>query len=393
MPFKTNTRAAHAAVQVPPAVADRAPHRAFRERGHAGTFTFDLPFCGFRHDDNLPVFMRRANKCSPQATAKKPQAVGSGIFSIGYFAPMKLQIQTVACVLGMLTVAAFINTLALADDQAMPVATTTNSPVAPDTRYGLFNWLDHHSSYGQGVFPEPFLVDDSDLEVNEARLDWLHTEAHAQQSDTVTAEVEKGFGNLTLEIEVPYERDAAAGENTEQGIGNIDLGARYPLYEYAAANDFFDTTFGTAVEVGIPVNSAVSKNAEFVPKVFNDLRVGEHFTLQSIVGYSTLFGGGDDGGLQTFEYGFTFGYTIPHSELPLPGVQQLIPVFELAGATELNKDDPGHDSLLGNIGFRANLKTIGSVQPRLGLGFVFPIDSGAHDEVHWGVVTSLVFEY
>ncbi len=306
---------------------------------------------------------------------------------------MTLRTKTIKRLVGLLSVVTFVHVTALADAQVVPTKVVTNSPVASDMRYGLFDGLDHRSSYGQDVFPEPFLVDDSDLEVNEARLDWLHTEANSQQSDTVTAEVEKGFGQLTLEIEVPYERDAAAGESTEQGVGNIDLGARYPLYEFVAANGYFDTTFGTAIEVGIPVNSAVSKNTEFVPKVFNDLRVGEHFTLQSIFGYSTLFGGGDDGGLQTFESGFVFGYTLQHKELPLPGVQQFIPMFELIGDTEMNKGDSGQTSLLGNACFRANLKTIGSVQPRLGLGFVFPIDDNARANVHWGIVTSLVFEY
>jgi hypothetical protein len=305
---------------------------------------------------------------------------------------MKLETNTFARVLGILFATASIHATALADDQAGQVTTTTNSSVAPDTRYGLFNCLDHRSSYGQGVFPEPFLVDDSDLEVNEARLDWVRTADGSQHNDTVTAEVEKGFGLLTLEIGIPYERDTSA-DGTSQGVGNIDLGARYPLCQFVSANGFFDTTLGTAVEVGIPVNSTVSKNAELVPKVFNDLKLGEHVTVQSIFGYSTLFGASDAGGLQTFEYGFDFGYTITHSQLPLPGVQQLIPVFELAGETELNKDDPGHNSLLGNIAVRANLKTIGRVQPRLGFGFIFPMDAGAHADVHCGVVTSLVFEY
>ena len=286
-----------------------------------------------------------------------------------------------------------VHATVLADDQGVSATAATNSPAATDTRYGLFNWLDHRSSYGQDVFPEPFLVDDSDLEENEARLDWLHTEAHAQQSDTVTAEVEKGFGLLTLEIEVPYERDAAAGESTAQGVGNIDLGARYPLYEFAAASGSFDTTFGTTVEIGVPVNSVVSKNTEFVPKIFNDLRVGDHFTLQSIFGYSTFFGGGDEGGLQTFESGFVFGYTIQHKELPLPGVQQFIPMFELAGETAMNQGDSGQTSLVGNACFRVNLKAIRGVQPRFGLGFVFPMNNHARADVHWGVVTSLVFEY
>jgi len=260
------------------------------------------------------------------------------------------------------------------------------------TRYGLFDLLDHRSAYSEGVFPEPFLVDDTSLEVNEARLDWLHTRANDQHDDLARAEVEKGFGLLTLELEVPFERDLAA-DTVSEGVGNISFGARYPVYQVVSGNGFADCTFGAAMEIGIPVNSSVSKNTETVPKMFNDLRLGDHFTLQSIVGFSTLFGGGAEGGLQTFEYGFVFGYTIQHRELPLPAVQQLIPVFELDGETELNKGDAGHTSLLGNLGFRANLKTVGSVQPRLGFGFVFPINRGAHEDTHWGVITSLVFEY
>jgi hypothetical protein len=97
--------------------------------------------------------------------------------------------------------------------------------------------------------------------------------------------------------------------------------------------------------------------------------------------------------LQTFESGFVFGYTIQHRELPLPGVQQFIPMFELAGETTMNQGDAGQTSLVGNACFRVNLKTIGGVQPRLGLGFVFPINNHARADVHWGIVTSLVFEY
>jgi hypothetical protein len=310
----------------------------------------------------------------------------------GIFTAMKFKTKTFARILLMSSFTALVHAAAVADDQMAPAMTTTNPPIVPDTRYGLFNGLDHRSSYGQGVFPEPFLVDDSDLEVNEARLDWVHTGMSAAKSDLITAEVEKGFGNLTLEAEFHFERDAD-GDDVSQGFGNIDLGARYPFYQFISANGFFDTTLGAAFELGIPVNSAVSQNTEVVPKVFNDLKLGEHVTIQSIFGYSTLLGGGEDGGLDTFEYGFDFGYTITHDQLPIPGVQQLIPIFELAGETELNKDNPGHDSLLGNIGFRANLKAVGRVQPRLGIGFIFPIDSGARSDVHWGVVTSLVFEY
>jgi len=302
---------------------------------------------------------------------------------------MKWQAHIVTLSLEILSAIILLNTPAWADE---PMASATNSTFAPDTRYGLFNGLDHRSWYSEGDFPEPFLVDDSGLEINEARLDWLHTEASSRHNDTVTAEVEKGFGNLTLEIEVPYERDWNSGA-VSQGIGNIDLGARYPFYQYVSANEFFDTTFGGAIEVGIPASSAISINPEFVPKIFNDTKIGDHFTAQSVFGYSTLAGGGADGGLQTFESGFTFGYAIPHQELPLPGVQRFIPMFELVGNTPMNHDNPGRTSLIGNACFRLNLKTIGRVQPRLGLGYVFPLNNDARADVHCGIVTSLVFEY
>jgi hypothetical protein len=280
--------------------------------------------------------------------------------------------------------------LAAASLLAGPNLKADDAP-APDTRYGLFNWLDHRSDYGQGVFPEPFLVDDSDLETGELRLDWLNTAAGSAHSQIGTAEIEKGFGLLTLELEVPYEYDSAGGAAT-QGFDNLDLGARYPLFQFVSRNGLVDSTFGAGIEAGIPTTSDVSHNAELAPKIFDDLKVGP-FTVQSILGYSLLFGPGEDGGLDTFEYGFVFGYTIPHKTLPLPGVTQLIPVLELTGEKTLNKDRASQNSLTADIGLRANLKTIGRIQARPGIVFVFPMDNAAHAQTHWGIMTSLVFEF
>ena len=292
--------------------------------------------------------------------------------------------------LTLATAATLLTLPAFADDQS--ATPPGNASLTPDTRYGLFNGLDHRSWYSQGDFPEPFLVDDSGLEINEARLDWTHLKNGDQHSDTVKAEVEKGFGLLTLELEVPYERDASP-DGIVQGIGNIDLGARYPFYQYVSRTGFFDTTFGGAFEAGIPASSAISVNPEFVPKIFNDTKIGDHFTAQTMLGYSTLTGGGPQGDLQTFEYGFTFGYFIEHAQLPLPGVQRFIPMFELIGNTGMNKDASGQNSLTGNACFRLNLKAIGRVQPRLGLGYIFPLNHNARADLHSGIVTSLVFEY
>ena len=271
---------------------------------------------------------------------------------------------------------------------------TDNSPAtAPtDTRYGLFNLYEQRSNYGQGVFPEPFLVDDSDLETGEFRMDWLHTNAGDQHTDLFTGEIEHGFGLVTLELEVPVERDFDAGKKVS-GFDNVNPGVRAPLYQYVSPSGFINTTFGTGLEVGIPTNSRLSKNTELVPKIFNDLALGNHFTLQSIVGYSMLYGPAPNGGLHTFEYGFVFGYTIPHKELAIPGVQQLIPVFELQGYKELDNGNVSSNNLQGNAAVRFNLNAIGPIQPRLGVGFVFSITEAAREEVHCGIYTSLVFEF
>jgi len=293
---------------------------------------------------------------------------------------MKIKLNSLT--IGTLTLFT-VASVAMADD-----ASTNN---APDTRYGLFNGLDHRSSYGQGVYPEPFLVDDSDLETREFRLDWLHTASGADHTDIIHPELEWGFGNLTLELEVPYERDVEDGVVTK-GFDNVDVGARYPFYQYASKNSLFDTTFGAAIELGIPTTSDVSHNTELVPKLFNDTKIGD-FTMQSIIGYSMLYGPGDDGGVNTFEYGFVFGYDIPRKTLPLPGVEKVIPVAELSGETQLNKADAGQTTLTGDIGLRFNCKTIWGIQPRPGIVFVYPLNNNSREEQHWGIMTSLVFEF
>jgi hypothetical protein len=279
----------------------------------------------------------------------------------------------------------------LAEADELP--TGTNSTRVTDSRAGLFYWLDPRSAYDREFFPQPLLVDDMSLE-NDGELEFssLHTQADGQRSDVVAAEVQKSFGLLTFELRVPYERDAAAG-NVSQGVGNIELGTRYPLYQFVSATGFFDSTFGVGMEVGIPVSSAIGINAEFDPKIFDDLKLGGHFSIQSVLGYSTLAGGGDNGGQQTFEYGFVFACALAHAELSLPGLRQFTPMLELVGETGLNQDEAGQNRLLGSIGFRADLKPIGELHPSLGLGYVFPIDNGAHAEAHGGIVTSLILEF
>jgi len=290
----------------------------------------------------------------------------------------------------MLALALTTATTPAADADSLSSLRSTS---ATDSNGGLFDWLDSRSAYNQEFFPQPLLVDDTSLEKDgELELNSLHTQAGDQHSDLFAAEIQKSFGLLTLELNVPYERDAEAGD-VVQGIGNLELGARYPLHQFISAKGFFDNTLGVALEAGIPVSSVISINAELEPKIFDDLKLGANFSIQSVLGYEKLLGGGAAGGQQTFDYGFAFAYALSRPAFSLPGLRQFTPLFELSGETDLNQSESGQNSLLASLGFRAEFQPFADWQPSLGLGYVFPVDNGGHAEVHWGIVVSLIFEF
>ena len=55
-----------------------------------------------------------------------------------------------------------------------------------DARYGLFGMLDHGSRYGQYWFPEPFRMDETDVD-NELRFDWVHRERSGRVAEDAKA--------------------------------------------------------------------------------------------------------------------------------------------------------------------------------------------------------------
>jgi hypothetical protein len=279
------------------------------------------------------------------------------------------------------------------------IAEADAGATATNTRYfgGL---LDSRSRYGQYWFPEPLRAPEMDVD-NEFRVDWVHTENGNSQADEVKAEIEKSFGLLTLEVEVAYEREAESGidpdtglpfRDRSEGIGAIEFSARHPICQWVSADERFDFTLAPALEVAIPSGSDISKDSELVPQLFGLLRVGEHFSLQTSVGYSFVIGP-EESGNQTLEYSAVFGWAFEQGERPLPSfVQRVVPIVEVVGERGLNQGN-FTNILTGTAGFRINFESIGALQPRLGLGYVFPIDEGGRDELDWGVVTSLVFEF
>lgn len=267
-------------------------------------------------------------------------------------------------------------------------------------RYGMFGLLDHRSSYGSYWFPEPFRLDETDVD-NEVRVDWLHQEGNGHVSDHTSVELEKSFGLTTVELEIPYQResqllvDPVSGNTSHDrshGIGNIEISVRRPVYQFVSGDKFFDNTVGGGFELGIPTNSPISKDFEVVGKVFDALRVGKHFSLQTIAGYSVLIGPGE-GGNRTFEYGAVAGWTLDRHDLAVPHLEQITPIVELKGERALNGESSGENDLSGTAGLRLTFDGFGPFQPRLGIGYVFPISQVARNDFKWGVVTSLVFEY
>jgi hypothetical protein len=208
----------------------------------------------------------------------------------------------------------------------------------------------------------------------------------------MSAELQKSIGLVTLEVEVPYQR-LSDSDGTAKGIGDIELHGRCPIYQYVSGNGLFDETLGLIGGVGIPVYSQVSRNAELESGVFDDVKLGRHFTIQTILEYDRLFGGGADGGAEAFDYGLVFAWGISHDEFPVPGIEKFTPLFELEGDLGLNQDEAGQNGLLGGMGFRVDFQSVGGLEPSVGLSYVFPVSSAGRDEVHWGIASNLTIGF
>ncbi len=286
---------------------------------------------------------------------------------------------------------------AVSDAAGSTAVPTPASLAAPKdlvgTRFGPFGLFDTRSQYGTGFFPEPFLVDEGDLD-REIVFSSIHQEGAGSLSTSVTGEVEWSFNLLTVEVEAPYEHDvtfdANSRENSE-GMGSPSISFRHPIWQYVSENETVDNTLVLACETAFPTNSEVSHSTEVVPGLFDLLRIGDHFGFQANVGLSTLYGG-DENHDSTLEYSGDFSWIIDDTEISLPKeILGIVPIIELAGEASLNHGDHS-DELTGVAGVRFNLANIGPALPRLGVGYIFPIDKQAREDFHWGVTVSLVFD-
>jgi hypothetical protein len=260
----------------------------------------------------------------------------------------------------------------------------------------FFNLLDHRSRYGTGFFPEHFRQTSLDAE-HELRVDYFHGEHSVRREDEIEAEVEWAIGNLTLTIEAEWEseREFDPEEGVlgrQEGWQTVKFKAHHPLYQFVSRDDFFDYTFVGKISVGLPLAGSMhNDDYEIYPLLGQLLRIGEHFSTQTWTGVNFIVGP-KEGGHHEFRYGALLGWNVYHDEIPLPGTQSLTPLLELDGQTILAGPVRGQNRLFGVAGLRFNLNPLGAAQPRFGIGYLFPIDQGARNELGWGIQTSLIIE-
>jgi len=291
------------------------------------------------------------------------------------------------------------NSVALPMYASAAALVSQNSDSQEPGPYGLFNLLDSRSELGTGFFPEPFLVDEGDRDY-ELALSWYHQEGPGSITDQVTGEIEWTFFGTTIEVEAPWETDTSPGTNSftgepqtqrVSGMDGIQVAARHPIWQCVSPDEQIDNTLVAGFELAIPTDSPVGKDTELVPEFFDLLRIGDHLGIQTHVGYSTLIGT-DPVNQETLEYSLDVSYQIDSTIMTLPkNLLAIVPIFEMAGYRGLNNGDLS-DNLSGVMGARFNLAPIGSASPRLGIGYVFPIDKQARDDFRWGIITSLVFD-
>ncbi len=260
----------------------------------------------------------------------------------------------------------------------------------------FFNLLTRRSRYGTGFFPEHFRQTSLDRE-HELRLDYFqggHTGRHEQE---IEGEIEWAIKDLTLTVEAEWESEHEIDEETggwkrDEGWQTVKFKAHHPLYQYVSADDSFDYTLVGKVSVGVPLSGSLRHDSyEIYPLLGQLLRLGGHFTTQTWTGVNFVTGG-DERGTRELRYGALFGWNLSRTEVAIPGVQALTPLLELDGQSSLSGEEHVH-RLFGVAGARFDLTPIGPLQPRFGLGYLFPIDTGARRELSWGVQSSLIFEF
>ena len=284
------------------------------------------------------------------------------------------------------------------DDDDQPEVSSTPTAQRPAVRT-LFGLLDSRSSYGRDFFPDPFLGPEFDRET-QLELDYVRGQKGHQQSNEADAGFEWNFlGQFTVSGEFGYDSEHeqpergisgaqdTTGENA-RGFEGVDLAVYHPVFEFVGKDGGFDYTAVGRLDVGIPTRTAVSGNDfKLTPYLGQLLRVGGHVSLEAWTGPQFTLASHQTNQLI---YGAALGYEIARSQVALPVTKTVTPLLELDAQTPFS--GRGRDALFGVAGFNWQFLSVVGLHPRLNVGYQFPLDHGARDELHWGIITQLFFD-
>jgi hypothetical protein len=284
------------------------------------------------------------------------------------------------------------------DDEKRAPVTSSPSSIASD-RY-FFDLLDHRSSYGNDFFPDPFIGPEFDSE-RQIELDYLHGEKHGIRDNEIDAGFQWNvFGQTTIAGEFGWESEhhiplhsGADGESDEpgnsNGLENVDLAIYHPLFQYISKSALLDYTAAARLDLAIPTRTPVSgTDLQLTPFLGHMLRIGDHMSLEAWTGVQFTIAPHQTDQLI---YGLSLGYQLFHEQLPLPFTEKLTPILELDGQSPLSSQ--GQDALFGVAGVELTFARVGGLNPHLEIGYQFPLDQGARDELQWGIITELFLEF
>jgi hypothetical protein len=283
------------------------------------------------------------------------------------------------------------------DDKQQPASSPSSNQAS--NRY-FFGLLDHQSSYGKDFFPDPFLGPEFDSE-QQVELDYLHGEKRGVRNDEIDAGIQWNvIGQLTVAGEFGWDSEHQAGipggtsgDDAEKeggsGFENVDLAVYHPVFQNVSQDGLFDYTAAARLDIGVPTRTPVSgDDVQLTPYLGQLLRVGDHVSVEAWTGAQFTIAPRQ---VNQLIYGGLLGYELSHDQLPVPLTERVTPNLEFDGQTPFSGG--GQDALFGVGGVDINFKSIGEVQPTLQVGYEFPVDQGARDQLHWGIVAEFLLEF
>ncbi len=266
------------------------------------------------------------------------------------------------------------------------------------SRY-FFGLLDHRSKLAKGFFPGTFLAANVAAQ-REIAMTWYHFERGNEQLDLFYNEFKWGLDQWTVEIQAPYQHEhvsypgAVPGEPTSRnfdGMANLAVVLRSPIYQYVSKNGNFDYSLIPGLEIDPPSGSEVSTGTTISPRIMQAIAWGDHFSVMTSVGLSFLTGS-HQGGQKNLTWDTVLGYNIYHKDLPLPGVADITPVFEIVGSDPVSGVDVGRQSISTLFGVEINPKPKwGYLTPYIGVGAGPAITSAARRGGDWVLSAYVAF--